>query len=123
MGVVEELEAQREALTQACAVADAEDRVAQARCDQLLSEFAGSAQRLEARAAEFAAVAQAGGPPSEVSAAAVAVDAARADAMRAQIRVVDEWAAINKARLDRAHDLSQQVSRICESTSDLTDPA
>jgi len=119
MSLVEELEAQREALTEACAVADAEDRVAQARCDQLLSEFAGTARQLQVRAAEFAAVTEAGSPQSEVSAAACAVDAARVDAMRAQLRVVDEWAAITKSRLTRARHLSQQVSSICDVTLDL----
>ena len=39
--------------------------------------------------------------------------------MRAQLRVVDEWATITKARLTRAQYLSQQVSSICEVTLDL----
>ena len=117
--VVEQLEAQREALTEACAIADAEDRVAQARCAQLLSEYAGSARRLAARAAELAAVTRVGGPPAEVRAAAGQVDAARVDVMRAQLRVVDEWATITRARLDRARTLSEQVSTVCASTLDL----
>ncbi|GAA3381650.1 hypothetical protein [Cryptosporangium minutisporangium] len=120
--LLEAQRAQREALTEACVVADAEDGVAQARCAAILDDFAGSVQRLAARAAELAAVTREGGPRADVVAATSAVDAARADVMRAQLRVVDEWTEITRARLDRAQELSQQVSRVCASTSALTTP-
>ncbi|SHN46944.1 hypothetical protein [Cryptosporangium aurantiacum] len=118
----ESLETQRAALTEACVVADAEDGVAQARCAAILDEFATTVRRLAVRAADLAAVTRAGGSRADVSAATSAVDDARADVMRAQLRVVDEWTEITRARLDRAQELSQQVSRVCASTSALTTP-
>jgi len=119
--LAELLAGQREALAEACAVADAEDGVAQARCVQLLNEFAETVRRLAARAAELAVLTRDGADRAVVRAATTAVDAARADVLRAQLHVVDEWTQITQARLGRAQALSEQVGQVCASTSALTE--
>jgi hypothetical protein len=118
--LIEAQERERDRLRESCALADAEDTLAEARCAQLLEEFARSAQRFSSSAVELAAVTEAGRPPREVASAASSLETARAALSRDHRRIVDEWAAITQSRLVRARRLSEEVSKVCATTMSIS---
>ena len=120
--LLEIAESRREQLAASCVLADAEDHVAQTRCAQIIDESSDLVRCFSRRAQDLAALAERDAPAPAIAAAAAALETARAALIRGHQRVVEEWATISHARLDRARDLFEQIARVCVVTSVLPDP-